>query len=118
MLTPTPQLPGRPVPTTFEYIEAIALREPQRLALVQDHQSWTYDALYRDLLGVIGVLHDIGVKRGDRVAVGTQGLQAGLLLLLAAEILGALTTNFLPDKDVDAPAVFALVDWVFCDSPL
>jgi malonyl-CoA/methylmalonyl-CoA synthetase len=109
-------IPGRPAPTTFEYIEAIALREPQRLALVQDNQSWTYQALYVDLVRAIRVLHELGVKRGDRVAVGTGGLQAGLVLLIAAENLGAVTTNFLPQGDPDAQAVFGLVDWVFSDA--
>jgi acyl-coenzyme A synthetase/AMP-(fatty) acid ligase len=106
---------GRPMPTTFECIEAIALREPDRLALVQGGQRWTYNGLYLDLLKVSVVLHDIGVKRGHRVAVGTSGLQASLLLLLAAESLGAVTTAFLPEGDPDAQAVFALVDWVISD---
>ncbi|MEJ6022628.1 class I adenylate-forming enzyme family protein [Ramlibacter sp. PS4R-6] len=110
-------IPGRPIPTTFEYVEALALREPRRLALVQDHQSWTYQALHSDLVRLVRVLHSLGVKRGDRVAVGTQGLQAGLALLIAAENLGAVTTCFLPEKDPDAQAVFGLVDWVFSDLP-
>src|SRR5207253_5658375 len=80
-------IPGRPPPTTFEYIEANALREPRRLALVQDDQSWTYEALYLDIARVVRVLHALGVKRGDRVAVGTEGLQAGLVLIIAAENL-------------------------------
>lgn len=110
------QLPGRPVPTTFECIEAIALREPNRLALVQDRHSWTYQGVYLDLVRIVRVLHELGVKRGDRVAVGTSGLQAGLLLLIAAENLGAVTTAFLPEKDPDAQEVFLLVDWVFSDA--
>jgi acyl-coenzyme A synthetase/AMP-(fatty) acid ligase len=110
------QVPGRANPTTFEYVEAIALREPQRPALVQDNRSWTYQALYLDLVRTIRVLHDIGVKHGDRVAVGTGGFQAGLLLLIAAENLGAVTTSFQPAGDPDVQAVFSLVDWVFCDA--
>jgi acyl-CoA synthetase (AMP-forming)/AMP-acid ligase II len=110
-------LPGRPPPTTFEYIEMIALREPQRVALVQDHQSWTYQALYSDLVRVLRVLHAMGMKRGDRVAVGTEGLQAGLLLLLAAEHLGAVTTSFLAEGDPDLDTLFGMVDWAFSDRP-
>lgn len=108
-------LPGRPPATTFEYIEALALREPGRLALVQDNQSWTYRALHSDLVRAVRVLHALGVRRGDRIAVGAEGLQAGLLLLIAAENLGAVTTCFLPEGDPDAAAVFGLVDWVFSD---
>jgi acyl-coenzyme A synthetase/AMP-(fatty) acid ligase len=111
------QLPGRPIPTTFEYIEAIALREPNRPALVQDRQAWTYQGVYLDLVRIVRVLHELGVKRGDRVAVGTSGFQAGLLLLIAAENLGAVTTAFQPQKDPDAQEVFRLVDWVFSDDP-
>lgn len=110
-------IPGRPNATTFEFIEAIALREPQRLALVQDNQSWTYGALYADLVRVVRVMHALGVKRGDRIAVGTEGLQAGLLLLIAAENLGAVTTCFLPENDPDIDTVLGLVDWVFSDRP-
>jgi acyl-coenzyme A synthetase/AMP-(fatty) acid ligase len=106
---------GRPIPTTFEYIEAIALNGPQRLALVQDHLSWTYQALYLDLVRAIRVLHELGVKRGDRVAVGMSGFQSGLLLLIAAENLGAVTTGFLPQGDPDVQALFGMVDWVFSD---
>ncbi|HEY8050757.1 MAG TPA: long-chain fatty acid--CoA ligase [Ramlibacter sp.] len=108
-------LPGRPIPNTFEYIEAHALRDPQRLALVQDRQHWTYHAVYLDLLRITRVLHDLGVKRGDRVAVGTSGFQAGLLLLIASENVGAVTTGFLPERDPDAQGLFELVDWVFSD---
>jgi fatty-acyl-CoA synthase len=111
------QLPGRPVPTTFEYIEALALREPRRLALVQDGQSWSFHALYLDLIRAVRVLDELGVRRGQRVAVGTRGMQAGLLLLIAAENLGAVTTSFLSENDPDAQAVFSLVDWVFSDMP-
>ncbi|AMO24549.1 hypothetical protein GCM10027034_11650 [Ramlibacter solisilvae] len=108
---------GRPAPNTFEFIETIALREPHRLALVQGDMRWSYQALYRDLLRAIGVLRDLGVAPGQRVAVGTSGLQAGLLLLIAAENLGAVTTSFLAQDDPDARALFGLVDWVFSDAP-
>jgi acyl-coenzyme A synthetase/AMP-(fatty) acid ligase len=111
------QIPGRPVPTTFEFIEAIALREPQRLALVQDTERWTYHALYQDLVRVVRVLDRIGVRRGQKVAIGTNGLQAGLLLLIASENLGAVTTSFLPRGDPDGDAVFGMVDWVISDEP-
>ena len=110
-------IPGRAIPTTFEAIEAVALREPQRLALVQDSESWTYRALYRDLVCVVRTLHRIGVQHGHRVAVGVVGLQAGMLLLIACENLGAVTTSFLPRNDPDREAVFGMVDWVISDEP-
>jgi acyl-coenzyme A synthetase/AMP-(fatty) acid ligase len=110
-------IPGRPVPTTFECIEAVAWREPQRLALVQEGESWSFQALFADLVRVVRVLDRLGVRRGQRVAVGTAGLQAGLLLLIACENLGAVTTSFLPQNDPDIEALFGMVDWVISDSP-
>jgi acyl-coenzyme A synthetase/AMP-(fatty) acid ligase len=109
-------IPGRPVPTTFECIEAIAWRDPQRLALVQDAQTWTFQALFADLGRVVRALDRLGVRRGQRVAVGTAGLQAGLLLLIACENLGAVTTSFLPRNDPDTEALFGMVDWVISDA--
>lgn len=109
--------PGRPLPTTFEQLEVIALREPGRLAFVQERHRWTYGALYLDIVRATRVLHATGVKRGERVAVGVQGFQVGLLLLLALENLGAVTLSFLAEGDTDAAQVFALVDWVLCDRP-
>jgi acyl-coenzyme A synthetase/AMP-(fatty) acid ligase len=109
--------PGRPFPNTFEHIESIASREPNRLALVQDTRSWSYQALYSDLVRAIRVLHAMGIKRGDRVAVGTSGFQSGLLLLLASEALGATTLSFLHANDADAQDAFTHADWVFSNLP-
>lgn len=109
--------PGRPLPTTFECIEATALREPGRLALGQQMQTWTYEALYRDTVRTMRVLAELGVRRGDRVAVGTEGFQAAMVLLVALEHMGAVTASFLPKNDADAPRLFGMVDWVFSDSP-
>jgi acyl-coenzyme A synthetase/AMP-(fatty) acid ligase len=111
------QAAGRPGPTTFECIEAIALRDPKRLALVQHMETWTYEALYVDIVRTTRILAELGVKRGDRVAVGTEGFQAGMVLLVALENMGAVTASFLPKNDADAPRLFGMVDWVFSDSP-
>jgi acyl-coenzyme A synthetase/AMP-(fatty) acid ligase len=108
---------GRPLPTTFECIEAIALREPKRLALVQHMETWTYEALYADMTRTMRVLAELGVKRGDRVAVGTEGFQASMVLLVALEHMGAVTASFLHKNDADAQKLFGMVDWVFSDSP-
>lgn len=109
------EFPGRPFPTTFEFIESIAVQEPRRLALVQDNQGWSYADVHLDLVRVIRVLQELGVKRDDCVAVGASGFQAGLLVLLAAENLGAITISFLHEKDADAQAVFGRAQWVFSD---
>lgn len=111
------ELPGRPVPTTFECVEAIALREPRRTALVDGSGSRDYHAVYGELVRAIRVLNELGVGRGDRVAVGMSGLHAGVLLLVAAEALGAVTLSFVHEGDPDAQQVFVLADWVFSDFP-
>src|SRR5438045_1026470 len=105
-------IPGRPGASTFEYIEAQALADPRRLALVQDNQSWNYGALYADLMRVVRVLHALGVRRGQRVAVGTLAFQTSMLLLLGAESVGAVTTYFLPEGDPDLEPLFRAVAWV------
>lgn len=106
---------GRPGPTTFEYIERHALFDPKRPALMQDNQSWTYEEVCADLVRVIRLLHAMGVRRGQRVAVGTLAFQTSMLLLLAAESLGAVTTFFLATGDPDLEPLFRIVDWVFSD---
>jgi acyl-coenzyme A synthetase/AMP-(fatty) acid ligase len=108
---------GRPAANTFECVEAVALRYPERTALVQDRMTWTFQAFYRDLVRIVRTLGALGVRRGQRVAVGTQGFQAGLLLLIAAENLGAVTTSFLPSGDRDVDVLFGMVDWVISDAP-
>ena len=111
-------MPGRPPANTFECVEAIALREPQRLAIVQHERAWSYGDFHLDLVRVTRVLHELGVRRGDRVAVGTSGLQSGLVLLIAAENLGAVTASFLYEDDPDADNLFKIVDWVFSIKPV
>lgn len=110
-------LAGRPVPTTFEIVEGLALRHPDRLAVAQGARQWSYRDLHQGLLRFSGQLHRLGVRRGQRVAIGSPGLYLELLLLIACESLGAVTTSFLTRVDPDARVLFGLVDWVLADAP-
>jgi acyl-coenzyme A synthetase/AMP-(fatty) acid ligase len=107
--------PGRPEPTTFEHVQAIALREPLRVAFAEQGRNWTYQALYFDLVRVIHVLHDLGIRKGDRIGVGMSQFQPGLLMLFAAEHLGAVTLSFQHELDLDEELLFPLVDVVLSD---
>ena len=41
---------GRPLPSTFEFIERAALAHPQKLAVVEGRQGWTYEAVFAQLV--------------------------------------------------------------------
>jgi acyl-coenzyme A synthetase/AMP-(fatty) acid ligase len=63
------------------------------------------------------VLHAHGVRRGQSVAVGAASFSASMILLIAAESLGAVSVFFLEKGDPDVEALFGLVDWVISDLP-
>jgi len=107
----------RPPPTSAEWIEAVAAREPQRLAVVQEQQAWTYASLLRGIDALSLALQAQGVRRGQRVAVSQPGFYLQLVMLLACENIGAVSALFSAGDDADAPALFTLVDWVVSEAP-
>lgn len=104
----------RPLPTTAEYIDANAALHPQRLALREDASELTYGQLQCVVAQAGLALRRLGVQRGQRVAVGGPGFGLQLVLLLAAESLGAITVSFQAANDPDAGWLLPRVDWVFC----
>ncbi|MEP6790979.1 MAG: class I adenylate-forming enzyme family protein [Ramlibacter sp.] len=110
------QLTGRPPPTTFEAVEAVALREPRRLAVVEGKQGWTYEDFYFGLIRFTRALEGLGVQRGQRVAVSRPSFYLQLMLLIACENLGAVTASFAGEGDSDATALITLVDWVLSEA--
>lgn len=108
---------GRPMPTTFEYIERAALAHPRKLAVVQGRQGWTYEAVFAQLVRLSRALEGLGVRPGERVAVSAPGFCIHLLLLIACENLGAVPAPFHAQGDPDAQALFGLVDRVLSESP-
>ncbi|HZY16309.1 MAG TPA: AMP-binding protein, partial [Ramlibacter sp.] len=107
----------RPPPSTVERVEALALRQPGRPALREDDAELSY-AQFHGVLQQCGLaLQRLGVRRGDRVAVSGPGFGIQLALLLACEGLGAATASFQAEGDVDAPALFRQVQWVFSARP-
>jgi acyl-coenzyme A synthetase/AMP-(fatty) acid ligase len=108
---------SRPPPSLFETIEVVALRQPDRLCLVEGTLGWTYENFWRDLIRFTRALDAMGVRRGQRVAVSRPSFQLQLLLLIACDNLGAVSAAFVAEGDPDAPALFQLVDWVLSEKP-
>lgn len=107
----------RAPPTTVEIVEALALRDPARPALREETSELDYGQLHALLVQAGLWLQRQGLRRGDRVAVGGPGFGLQLVVLLAAEALGAVTASFQAEGDPDAPALFAQVQWVLCARP-
>lgn len=107
----------RPPPATAEYLEAIAAREPQRPAFCEGGVQLTYAQLANVVLQAGLYLQQAGVRRGERVAVAGPGFGVQLVLLLAAEALGAVTVSLHDQDDPDADFLFARVDRVFSVGP-
>lgn len=103
----------RPPPTTLEFVEALAVRDPRRPALREDDTELTYAQFFNLAAQCALRLQQLGVRRGDRVAVSGPGFARQLILLLAAEGLGAATLSFQEEGDIDAGFLFTQVQWVF-----
>lgn len=107
----------RPPPTTAEILEEAALRAPTLPALREEGSELDYAQLHGMLVQCALQLQRLGVRRGDRVAVSGPGFGIQLVLLLAAEGLGAATASFQAEDDADAAFLFTQVDWVFSARP-
>lgn len=101
----------RQPPTTFEYIEGIALREPARLALVEGSGGSDYGSLYLNVIRFTRALDALGIRRGQRVALAAPGSHVQLLLMLACENIGAAVLAFRHEGDADIASVLRLVEW-------
>jgi acyl-coenzyme A synthetase/AMP-(fatty) acid ligase len=106
-----------PLPTTAEYVETFAARGPQRAALDDGGSPLTYGQLANALLQCGLHLQRLGVQRGHRVAVSGPGFGVQLVLLLAAEALGAVTLSFEAQGDPDLAFVLSHADHVFSALP-
>jgi len=107
----------RPPPCTAEFVEAIATRTPKRPAFREDGVELNYAQLAGIVLQAGLYLRQLGVQRGERIAVSGPGFGIQLALLLAAEALGAVTVSFHADDDPDARFLFGHVERVFSARP-
>lgn len=107
----------RAPPATVEIIEELALRDPLRPALWEEGSGLNYGQLYALLVHCAFALQRLGLRRGERVAVSGPGFGVQLVLLLAAEGLGAATASFQAQDDADAAFLFTQVHHVFSGVP-
>jgi len=77
---------------TFFILEDHALRQrPNQLALIFENRSWTYNELYRSVIRVGNwLLKDLGVKRGEIVALDGGNSPEYLMIWFALEGIGAI----------------------------
>lgn len=52
-----------------EFLEESARKYPDKVALVQKEERWTYRAIDEKANQVAHLLRDLGIQRGDRVAI-------------------------------------------------
>jgi len=107
----------RPPPTTAEYLVSWALRAPAHPALREEGTEVSYSQLCGMVIQAAHQLRRLGVKRGDRVAVGGPGFGLQLIVLLAAEGIGACTLSFQAEGDPDIDFVLTHAEWVIARVP-
>ncbi|MCG2592965.1 acyl--CoA ligase [Ramlibacter sp. XY19] len=103
----------RTPPTTVELFEELALREPRAPAFAEEGEGLDRGQLHAMLVRCALLLQRLGVRRGDRIAVSGPGFGIQLVVLLAAEGIGAVTASFQAEGDPDAEFLFSQVQWVF-----
>ncbi|MCD6078757.1 MAG: AMP-dependent synthetase and ligase [Ramlibacter sp.] len=107
----------RAPPLTAELIEIAALREPRRPALRDNVHAMDYGQLHTAIVHCAGWLGQQGVHAGERIAIGGPGFVTQMIVLLAAEAVGAVTASFVAEGDPDAPFLFTQVTHVFSTTP-
>ena len=103
----------RAPPVTIEVFEELALREPREPAFWEDGTAFDRAQFYAMVVQCSLLMRRLGVRRGDRLAVSGPGMGIQLVVLLAAEGLGAVTASFQAEADPDAEFLFTQVQWVF-----
>ncbi|NML46511.1 acyl--CoA ligase [Ramlibacter sp. G-1-2-2] len=107
----------RPPPSTAEILEEAALRDPLRPAFQEEGALLEVGQFYGMVAQCALWLQRLGVRRGERVAIAGPGYGVQLVLLLAAEGLGAVIASFNAEADPDASFLFSQVQWVFAARP-
>jgi acyl-coenzyme A synthetase/AMP-(fatty) acid ligase len=107
----------RAPPITVEYFESLALEAPREPAFEEEGEALDRGQLYAMLVQCGLYLQGLGVRAGDTVAVSGPGFGVQLVVLLAAEGLGAVTASFQAEDDPDRDFLFTQVQWVFSARP-
>lgn len=77
-------------------LEHSAARNPEREALRMGDRSFTYSEAVAEVERVAGGLHDLGVRRADRVAIYAENGPEYLITYLAVARLGAILATINP----------------------
>lgn len=107
----------RAPPLTAELIEITALRDARRPALRDNALALDYGQLHAMVVQCVNWLRAAGVERGKRIAVGGPAFVTQMIVLLAAEAVGAVTASFVAETDPDAPFLFQQVTHVLASIP-
>lgn len=102
----------RSPPTTAEILERWALATPHHVAVVEDGRALTHGQFCAMVTHAARMLRQMGVQPGDCVAVGGPAFTLELVLLLAAEGIGACTISFRDQDDPDLDFVLRQSRWV------
>lgn len=107
---------GQP-PTTFEAIEAAALRHPDKAAVVDGPLRTSYAELHRDVINFSRLLAQRGVRRGQCVAMSSAlALGRHLVAVIACENLGAASACFAADEGPAGEPLLRRAHWVIADA--
>lgn len=81
--------------------ESRAAADPERPFLTFADRRYTWAAFGREVERIAAVLHENGVRKGDRVAIGATNSDAHVILLLALARLGAAMVPLNPGFGVE-----------------
>jgi acyl-coenzyme A synthetase/AMP-(fatty) acid ligase len=104
-------------PPTVIHLDAVAAREPHRLAVHDEDGPLSYGEFHHRVVRCAQVLAALGFRAGDRMAIGGPGVGRQLLVSMAVEGLGGVTASFEPEGDDGAQALFRSVQWVVAGLP-
>jgi 2-aminobenzoate-CoA ligase len=103
--------------STAAHVDAIAASDPHRLAIHDDDGPLAYGELSHRVRRCARMLAGLGLRAGDRVAIGGPGLARQVVVSLAVEGLGGVTASFTVEGDASAAALFRHVQWVIAGVP-
>jgi acyl-coenzyme A synthetase/AMP-(fatty) acid ligase len=100
---------------SYDYIAYFAQQRPNDLVLVDGAREVRYAEFLRDLKKFIHAAAELGLKRGNSVAIGCDDFYSHWLLILAFEHLGITSTSFGTQEGPSCLPLLAVVDLVLAE---
>ena len=100
---------------TADYIVFHAAERPDAIALMVRGRAVSYAQMSGDLRRFTGALRALGLTAGSAAAVGCDDLYVHLLLLLALERLGVVSTSYRAEESEAAAPLLASADLVLSE---